>query len=114
MLSLDTEFPEVAGIIDGTQIPIAAHYIHPEQDVNRNGVFALNCQVIINHRGALTHMSCRWPGSLHNSRVLQESCMQEVLDRSMLGLYYLLGDRRYACQRNLLTPYNIPRNDKEM
>ena len=74
-----TEFPMVAGVIYGTQIPIAAPYKLPEQYVNRKGQFSLNCQVVVNHRGAITHLSCRWPGSLHDSRVLQESNMQQVL-----------------------------------
>ena len=31
--------------------------------------------------------------------------MQEVLDRNMLGKYYLVGDAGYTCQYNLITPF---------
>ena len=104
----------VAGVIDGTQIPIAAPHKHPEQYVNRKGIFALNCQLVVNHRGCITNLSCRWPGSLHDSRVLQESNLQDVLDRYLLGEHYLLGDSGYACQTNLLTPYQTEDNERKI
>lgn len=103
-----TGFPQVVGLIDGTQIPIVAPYKNPEQYVNRHGDFSLATQIVVNHRGAITHLSCRWPGSVHDSRILQESCLQGVLDRHMLGRYFLLGDTGYHCQTNLITPYDIP------
>ena len=65
--------------------------------------------LVVNHRGAITYLSARWPGSAHDSRVLQESFLQDVLDRNLLGEYYLIGDQGYQLQTNLLTPY--PRSD---
>ena len=112
-MSFLTEFPLVAGVIDGTQIPIQAPFKFPEQYVNRSGNFSLNCQVVVNHRGVISHLSCRWPGSLHDSRVLQESNLQSVLDRYLLGEYYLLGDSGYACQTNLFTPYPVESDEKK-
>lgn len=107
-------FPNVVGLIDGTQIPIVAPREYPEQYVNRKGFFALNAQVVCNHRGIVTNLSCRWPGSVHDSRVLLNSPMQEVLDRGLLGDKYLLGDQGYSCQSNLLTPYGIANDDKKL
>ena len=75
------EFPQVAGCIDGTHIPIQAPHDNPDQYVKRDGIFSMNVQ-IVNHQGAITHLSSRWPGSLHDSRILQESSLQEVLDLS--------------------------------
>ena len=72
---------------------------------NRNKYFSIAVSLIVNHRGAITFLSCRWPGSVHDSRVLQESSIQEVLDTYQLGKYYLLGDTGYGCQYNLITPY---------
>ena len=97
----------MAGCIDGTHIPIQAPHTYPEQFVNRDGIFSMNVQIVVNHRGAITHLSSRWPGSLHDSRILQESSLQDVLDSHELGPYFLLGDSGYACQANLLTPYPV-------
>ena len=57
------------------------------------------------------HLHILVPGSVHDSRILQESFMQDVLDTHMLGKYYLLRDAGYACQTNLLTPYPEPGPD---
>ena len=97
----------MAGVIDGTQIEITAPKKHPEQYINRKGDFSIATSLVVNHHGVITFLSCRWPGSTHDSRVLQESFLQEVLDNYLLGNYYLLGDKGYTCQSNLLTPYSI-------
>ena len=81
----------VAGVIDCTQIPIAAPWTNPEQYLNRNRIFAINTQLVVNHRGMITYLSACWPGSVHDSHVLQESYLQDVLDEHLLGAYYLTG-----------------------
>ena len=60
---------------------------------------------VVNHTGAITYLSSHWPGSVADRCVLQESFLQDVLDRNLLGEYYLIGDAGYHLQRNLLTPY---------
>ena len=105
MIFVLSEFPNCVGAIDGTQIPIKAPWEDPEVYFNRNKYFSIAVSMIVNHRGAITFLSCRWPGSVHDSRVLQESSIQEVLDTFQLGKYYLLGDTGYGCQYNLITPY---------
>ena len=82
-----------------------APWVNPEQYKNHYKYYSIATQIIVNHRGAITHLSCRWPGSVADSRVLNESFVQDVLDRNILGKYYLLGDSGYSCQYNLLTPY---------
>ena len=106
----------MAGAIDCTHIKISAPWVNPEQYIDRQKNFSINTQVICNHRGAITHLSACWPGSIHDSRILQESFIQDVLDSHMLGKYYLLGDAGYAYQTNLLTPYPEPHpnNVKEL
>ena len=107
------EFPHVAGCVDGTFVPIYSPYTNPEQYINRKHQYSLNCQLIVNHRGALTHLSCRWPGSLHDIRVLNESHIQEVLDLGLLGHRYLLGDSGYYVQSNMMTPYVQPDTEEK-
>lgn len=84
---------------------------HAEQFVNRHGDFSIATQIVVNHRGAITNLSCRWPGSLHDQRVLDESCLKQVLDRNMLGSYYIIGDSGYGCLRNLMTPFRMDQLD---
>ena len=99
------ELPNCVGAVDGTQIPIQAPWENPEQFLNHKIFHSIATMVVVNHRGALTYVSARWPGSVHDSRVLQETFLQDVLDRNLLGQYYLIGDQGYRLQGNLLMPY---------
>ena len=72
------EFPHVAGAIDCTHVPILAPRVHSEQYINRDGTFSLNIQAVVNHRGAFTNIVARWPGSVHDLRILKESTLYEV------------------------------------
>ena len=85
----------MVGTIDCTHVPIAAPWKHAEQYVNRNGIFSINTQVVVNHREAIAHLSVRWPGSVHDLRILQESYLQDVLNERLLGSYFLIGDGSY-------------------
>ncbi|XP_052790018.1 putative nuclease HARBI1 isoform X2 [Mya arenaria] len=88
-------FPNVIGVIDGTHIGIKAPHEHEEVFVNRKGVHA------------------RWPGSVHDSRVLRESGLIELFEGGHANGYYLLGDSGYPAKRWLLTPYLAPQNATE-
>ena len=54
-----SEFPHIAGCVDGTFIPIYSPHKNSEQYVNRHAQFSLNCQLMVNHRGAISHLSCQ-------------------------------------------------------
>ena len=86
-------------------MPVKPPKEHREQFKNRHGYFSLNVQIVVNHRGFITNYSVRWPGSVHDSRILKESDLQQVLDQRIMGKYYLIGDQGYKCQANLLSPY---------
>ena len=103
--NLFPEFPNCVGVIDCTHVPVKPPKHRREQYICRHGYFSINVQMVVNHRGFVTHYSARWPGSVHDSRILNESDLQRVLDQHLLGNYYLLGDQGYKCQTNLLTPY---------
>ena len=102
---LFAEFPNVVGVIDCTHVPVKAPKENRDQFRDKDHNFSLNVQAVVNHRGALTNLISRWPGSVHDSRILKESDLQQVLDFHLMGKYYLLGDQGYKCQSNLLTPY---------
>ena len=112
-ICLFAEFPNVAGVMDCTHVPIKAPKGNRDQFKDKYGNFSLNVQAIVNHRGALTNLVSRWPGSMHDTRILRESDMQQVLDLHLMGKYYLLGDQGYKCQSNLLTPYPTKESEKK-
>lgn len=58
----------------------------------------------------VTDVVARWPGSTHDSRILEHSGIKEIFEGGHLpnGNYHLLGDSGYACKRWLLTPYLNP------
>ena len=96
---------QTVGCIDCTHIPVRPPKENRDQYKDKDRRFSLNVQAVVNHRGAITHLSPRWPGSVHDSRILKESDLQQVLDMHVLGSKYLIGDQGYKCQTNLLTPY---------
>ena len=73
--------------------------------INYHRFHSIAVMIVVNHRGAITYLSARWTGGTHDSRVLKESFLQDVLDCNLLGEYYLIGDQAYHLQPNLLTPY---------
>ena len=75
----------MAGAIDCTKIPIIAPSIYGDQYINYKGNFSLSVQMVVNHRGAITHLSSRWPGSVHDLRILRESDLHLVLSRIYLA-----------------------------
>ena len=92
LLFILSEFPNCVGAIDGSQISIDAPWINPEQYLDHHKKHSISVLAVVNHRGAITFLSSRWPGSVHDSHVLQETFLQDMLDRNLLDEYYLLGD----------------------
>ena len=101
-----SEFPNCVRALDGTQIPIEAPWINPELHIYSHKRNSISVLAVVNHRGVMTYLSARWPGGVHDSRVLQESFLQDVLDRNLLGEHYIIADQGYHLQRNLLTPFS--------
>ena len=66
-------FPQAAGAIDGTHIPI----IRPEENstdyYNRKGFHSIIMQAVVDHRGIFTDISIGWPGRVHDARVFANS-----------------------------------------
>ncbi|MBN3307243.1 HARB1 nuclease, partial [Amia calva] len=63
------------------------------------------------HHLMVTSLEARWPGSVHDSRIFQESTLGQRFEQGRFdGL--LLGDRGYPCLRYLMTPYPDPQGTK--
>ncbi|XP_046905855.1 putative nuclease HARBI1 [Hypomesus transpacificus] len=115
-LTYSLGFPRVIGAIDCTHIPIAASLGENEGDfINRRSFHSINVQMTCDHQSLVTSIEAKWPGSVHDSRIFRESALCHRLEQGMaivsniLALSGLLvGDRGYACQPFLMTPYPDP------
>ncbi|XP_071390028.1 putative nuclease HARBI1 [Centroberyx affinis] len=113
-------FSRVIGAIDCTHIPISARLGENEADyVNRKSFHSLNIQMTCDHQCMVTSIEAKWPGSVHDSRIFRESALCHRFEQGRTtvhcisfcyGLFtgVLLGDRGYACQPFLMTPYPDP------
>lgn len=68
-------FPRVAGVIDGTLIPIKAPHSNENDFVDRHGMHSLNAMVVCGTSHEFFYASARWPGSVHDNRVLRNSSL---------------------------------------
>ena len=70
-------FPNVAGLIDGSLIPMDAPKSHEEAYVDRKGRHSLNVLAVCGPNQEFYFLSAKWPGSVHDARVLRNSKLQE-------------------------------------
>ncbi|WAR26772.1 HARB1-like protein, partial [Mya arenaria] len=107
-------FPKVIGAIDGTHINIASPNQHDEIYVNRKGKHSINVQVVFDAWYNIIDVVARWPGSVHDSRVLRESSLNNLFENGhMPHGFHLLGNSGYPAKRWLLTPFLAPQTQAE-
>lgn len=70
-------FPRVARVVDGTLIPMDAPTINEAAYVDRKGSHSLNAMVVCGPDLQFFYASAKWPGSVHDSRVLRNSTLYE-------------------------------------
>ena len=88
-------FPYIVGAIDCTHVQIQSTG-GPIAEVfrNRKGTFSINVQCICDSKMRFTDIVCRWPGSTHDSRILENSCIYSKFENGLIdGL--ILGDGGY-------------------
>lgn len=68
-------FPRVAGAIDGTLIPIQSPRFNESDFVDRHGNHSINTMVVCGPNNEFFYASARWPGSVHDNRVLRNSTL---------------------------------------
>ncbi|RZB40329.1 DDE Tnp 4 and/or Plant tran domain containing protein, partial [Asbolus verrucosus] len=55
----------------------------------------------------------RWPGSVHDSTIFNDSPLRVDLENGQYQNGYLLGDNGYPCKKYLLTPFLNPNGPAE-
>lgn len=98
--------PGVIGTIDCTHVPIKKPSDNdPERFRNRKNIFSVNIQVIADADLMIRDVVARWPGSVHDSRIFDNSKACELFESGRMPEGFLLGDQGYACRSYLITPF---------
>ena len=66
-------FPQAAGAIDGSHIPIIRHDESASDYYNRKGYYSVIMQAMVDHRGLFMDVYIGWPGKVHDARVFVDS-----------------------------------------
>lgn len=88
------DFPRVAGIVDGTLINIDAPSIDESAYVDRHGNHSLNAMVVSGPNEQFYYASAKWPGSVHDNRVMRNSTLYEkwevqgIIIKSFILIYW--------------------------
>lgn len=69
-------FPQTAGAIDGTHIPILKPKGNSGPDYyNRKGFYSIVMQAVVDFRGRFMDIYLGWPGKVHDARVFSNSSL---------------------------------------
>lgn len=103
-----SKLPGIVGAIDCSHIPIQS----PGGDDaeiyrNRKGYFSVNVQLISTPNNYITDVVARWPGSVHDSTIFENSLIRGKFETGQCR-GYLVGDGGYASRAYMLTPLVNP------
>jgi hypothetical protein len=105
------QFPRVLGAVDCSHVKIQSPGgANAELFRNRKGYFSINVEAICNAKLKLLHIIARWPGSVHDSTIFNNSPLPVEFRIGQYGNSFLLGDSGYPCKPFLLTPLLHPAN----
>ena len=89
-------FPGVIGCIDCTHIRIQAPSVNEGEFVNRKGYHSINIQLICDADLKVIDAVIKWPGSVHDARILRQSAVYQAFEEEQAPLAgHLLGDSGY-------------------
>lgn len=102
-------FPRVIGTVDGTHIRVNSPGGRLAECFRcRKGFFSINVQIVADSKLKIRNIIARWPGSVHDSTIFNNSPLCAELENGLYQNFYLLGDSGYFCKSFLLTPILNP------
>ena len=103
-------FPQAAGAIDGSHIPI----IRPDESesdyYNRKGYYSIIVQGMVDFRGLFMDVYIGWPGKVHDARVFSNSSLYKKGSTGTLFPDW----KRNICGIDVSVSYNDSSNDKSV
>ena len=109
--------PQCAGSIDGSHIPVRPPALNHTDYYNQKGWYSIIVQAVIDQNYLFTDLYIRWPGSVHDARVLANSAIykrannKEILQGDDIHVsghdipIFLIGDSAYPLLPWLIKPY---------
>lgn len=73
----DHGFPQCAGAVDGTHIPILSPHECPADYYNRKGWHSIIMQGVVDNKGLFIDIYVGWPGRVHDARVFSNSSLYQ-------------------------------------
>ncbi|XP_063802147.1 uncharacterized protein LOC134969901 [Pseudophryne corroboree] len=115
---VESGYPQCAGAIDGTHIPIIAPHDNHADYYNRKGWHSIVLQAVVDHKYCFTDVFIGWPGRSHDARVLANSDLYRVAEDKQGGYLFprekskfvdgveipvhIIGDAAYPLRRWLM------------
>ncbi|CAH1966394.1 unnamed protein product [Acanthoscelides obtectus] len=116
------KYPGVIGAVDGTHIFVKVEKCQQDSYIDRYRRTSINLMAICDSNTLFTYVFLGYPGSAHDSRVFENSCMCKNIERHGPNFYFLdtqkyhlIGDSAFALRTWLITPYqgdNVTRKQK--
>jgi len=107
--------PSVCGLIDGSLIKIQSPKEHEHQFVDRFGDHSINAMFVCGPNLEFLCCSARYPGSVHDSRVLRNSLLFDLFEHGWRPFpsAVILGDSGYPCNEWLIPPVRATQTQAE-
>lgn len=101
------------GIVDGTYVNLSQKpTIDPETYWSRKQTYAMNVQIVCNHRSEIIYYQTGYPGSCNDTYCFRNSDLTKNPERYFTNGEYLLADGGYVLTPRTLIPYKMPTRDQ--